>query len=226
MNKVGPPTTKIALLCSVFCSMMLIGCEKRGSVENNAPINSLVAMNTAAEIPSSEERDDRDLSLETLSSRLTAIDHAVVRWRNASNLQEAHKAAEEARNLVVGPHGPYYGDGDRDGTIEGSTTIGLLPGKAGQAGLAKMTDGECVVRDVLGGSWEKPSHRWSQFEAVIKAWTPSRNTMPTLPSHPQRIAGWASLALASRSLANAREFGEHAQIHSNVSQTAQKACKD
>ena len=215
------------MLCALVCGAALAGCEKRDPSESNAPqISDPVREEASARNLGNEGSDVYDPTSEALGIRLAAIDNAVGRWRRASNLREAQAAAEEARNLVVGPHGPFYGDGDRNGNIEGSTNIGLLPGQTGQAGLAKVTDSECVVRDVLGGSWEKPSHRWSQLEAAIKAWTPARNTMPTLQSHPQRIAGWATLALGSHQLEVARKFGEHAQIHSDVSQAAMKVCND
>lgn len=159
-----------------------------------------------------------------LEARLAAIDDAVARWRSAPDLAAARRSAEEARNLVVGPHGPLYGDADQDGTIEGFSTIGLLPGLGGEPGLATATVGPCVERDILGGSWADPAARWSVLASAIAAWTPSNNTFPALPSHPQRIVGWATLTLATAELATALEYGGHAQLHIDVALRAVTDC--
>lgn len=159
-----------------------------------------------------------------LEARLTAIDDAVNRWRSATDLATARQSAEEARNLVVGPHGPSYGDADQDGTIAGASGIGLLPGLGGEPGLATAAAGPCVERDVLGGSWADPAARWSILATAIAAWTPSNNTFPALPSHPQRIVGWATHALAATELATALEYGGHAHLHIDVSMRAVSDC--
>jgi len=159
-----------------------------------------------------------------LEARLTAIDDAVDRWQSATDLATARRSAEEARNLVVGPHGPSYGDADQDGTIDGASGIGLLPGLGGEPGLATAGAGPCVERDVLGGSWADPAARWSSLESAIAAWTPTNNTFPALPSHPQRIVGWATLALAATELATALEYGGHAHLHIDVSMRAVSDC--
>jgi hypothetical protein len=91
--------------------------------------------------------------------------------------------------------------------------------------FAQPGDGACVVRDILGGGWEQPARRWSILETAIEAWSPSRNTFPSLPSHPQRIIRWATLTLSSRQLATARGYDEHAQLHIDVSRAALVACK-
>lgn len=217
-------TKRCCLLSLVIFSLAISGCDKRGSSGNGAPISSVAAR---ASSPSVENRavGARQSSPGALAVRLASIDNAVGLWRRANDLHEAHAAAEEARNLIVGPEGPYYGDADRDGVIRGSSAIGLLPARSGQVGLAQSVDGPCVVRDILGGSWEQPIQRWSMLEVAISRWTTSRNTMPSLASHPQRIVGWATLALASDQLSTARTFGEHAQIHSNVSRAAVAACE-
>jgi hypothetical protein len=150
-----------------------------------------------------------------LDARLNAIDGAVGRWRSATDLATAQRAAEEARNLVVGPHGPTYGD---------ASAIGLLPGLGGEPGLATAATGPCVERDVLGGSWADPAARWSILEAAISAWTPSNNTFPGLPSHPQRIVGWATLSLATAELPTALEYGGHAQLHVDAALRAVSDC--
>ncbi len=160
-----------------------------------------------------------------LGSRLALIDNAIGRWRRAANLAEAKAAAEEARNLIVGAAGPYYGDADRDGVIRGASKSGLLPGLRGEEALARRKDGACVVRDILGGSWNEPSKRWAVLDSAIKSWTPSRNTFPTLPSHPQRIVGWATLALSTNSLDTAKAYGGHALLHIEVSSEAFAQCE-
>ena len=160
-----------------------------------------------------------------LEARLSAIDGAVNRWRSATDLAAARRSAEEARNLVVGPNGPSYGDADGDGTVDGASAIGLLPGLGGEPGLATAAAGPCVERDVIGGSWADPAVRWSILDAAISAWTPSNNTFPALPSHAQRIVGWATLTLATAELATALEYGGHAQLHIDVSVQAVTDCK-
>lgn len=161
---------------------------------------------------------------ETAEERLAAIDAAVQRWRSAETLAAARRHAEHARNLVVGPSGPFYGDGDGDGTIAGASATGLLPGQSGEAGLASVSPNACVTRDVLGGSWADPARRWRILRTAIANWRPGNNTFPTLPSHPQRIAGWATLTLAAKDAATARDYAGHARIHADISTRALKAC--
>lgn len=160
-----------------------------------------------------------------LAERLAAIDRAVSAWQAASDLPAARRAAEEARNLVVGADGPSYGDADGDGTVRGAVAAGLLPGLTGVAGLAAEEDGACVERDVLGGPWADPAARWAELDARIAAWTPTNNTFPTLPSHPQRVVGWATLALRARSVEEAVEYAGHARLHVDVSARALTDCR-
>ncbi len=160
-----------------------------------------------------------------LDGRLAAIDDAITRWQAAPALTEARAAAEAARNLVVGPDGPYYGDADGDGTVGGASEIGLLPGAGGLRGLATEAEGACVVRDVLGGSWSDPAARWATLDAAIEAWSPSNNTFPALPSHPQRIVGWSTLALGTDDLATALEYSGHARLHIDISTAAITNCR-
>ena len=159
-----------------------------------------------------------------LITRLAAIDDAVSQWQSAPDAATARTAAEEARNLVVGPAGPFYGDGDSDGTVVGASAIGLLPGSAGEPGLATPAAGACVERDVLGGSWANPAERWTILETAIDEWGMLNNTFPALPSHPQRIVGWATLALATTDLAVIHEYAGHARLHIDISMQAATAC--
>ncbi|WP_156159084.1 hypothetical protein [Demequina gelatinilytica] len=160
-----------------------------------------------------------------VAARLDALDAAVEAWSSATSVGDAHQAAEEARNLVVGPAGPLYGDADRDGLIEGETGQGLLPGLDGSPGIvAEPAANACVERDVLGGSWEQPEARWDEALAAIDAWEPEGNTFPSLPSHPQRTVGWASLTLATDDLDTAVEYAGHARLHVDVTRAAFDDC--
>jgi len=160
-----------------------------------------------------------------VTERVDAIGAAVEAWGDAATLPQAKASAEAALNLVVGPDGPGYGDSDGDGVIQGEADEGLLPGRLGEAGLAQSEPiSACVGADVLGGSWEDPAARWATAQDVYDAWTPSNNTMPSLPSHPQRIVGWATLTLATDSLDEAHEYAGHAKIHVDVSRAAIDAC--
>ncbi|MCJ7711877.1 MAG: hypothetical protein MUQ32_13725, partial [Chloroflexi bacterium] len=95
----------------------------------------------------------------------------------------------------------------------------------GQPGLATEADGACAVRDISGGSWADPTVRWTTLEEAIKAWSQSNNTFPSLPSHPQRIVGWSTLALNTDDLATALEYGGHARLHIDISMSAAVDCR-
>jgi hypothetical protein len=162
---------------------------------------------------------------DAIIERLDAIEAAVASWRSATDLVGAHAAAEAARNLVVGPSGPGYGDADGDGSIGGASTIGLLPGQGGEPGLATdVADIACVQADVLGGNWADAAGRWATLQTAIDAWSPSNNTFPTLPSHPQRVVGWASLTLATDDLETARGDAGHAAMHGEIARRAVTDC--
>lgn len=160
----------------------------------------------------------------TAIQRLETIAAEVSAWREAANLAAAKRHAEAVRNLIVGPAGPGYGDSDQDGVVAGASPIGLLPGRAGTAALAIPAANDCVTRDLLGGSWENPEKRWSILQGKIEAWSQSNNTFPTLPSHAQRVVGWATLALNAADLATARDYASHASIHVRVSRKALTNC--
>jgi hypothetical protein len=154
--------------------------------------------------------------------RIDAIEDAVVRWGEASDVDTAHAAAEAAANLVVGPNGPGYGDRDGDGAVEGENDAGLLPGRDGTPDgiAAQLAANECVARDVLASTIDDPAAAWSEMETAIAAWTPQDNTMPSLASHPMRIVGWATFTIASDDLDEAHEYAGHAQLHVDVSRDA------
>ncbi len=162
-----------------------------------------------------------------ISLRLDSLDHAIADWADASSIGEAHAAAEAARNLVVGPDGPFYGDANSDGTIAGGNEIGLLPGLDGVAGLAgPPAANSCVDAHVLGGSWDDAAARWDIALTAIDQWAPGNNTFPSLPSHPQRIVGWATLTLSTESLDEAHEYAGHAALHASVTRQAYESCAD
>jgi hypothetical protein len=159
---------------------------------------------------------------ESFSERVDAIGNAVDAWRDAVSIAAAHAAAEMVLNLVVGPNGPGYGDRDSDLVVNGATDVGLLPGLDGApSGLAEpLRANECVTRDVLGGTWSDPSAEWAAMLAAVDQWRPDNNTMPTLPSHPMRVVGWATFTLDSDSLDDAHEYAGHANLHVNITRRA------
>lgn len=211
-SRLRKATTAVTIL---LVTPALVTC---GSPE---PATSDLAVYGPAQTASAEPQQPR---AETLHTRLEGLDRAVTRWQAASSLRAAHEAAEEARNLIVGPSGPYYGDADDDGRIVGASTLGILPGLEGERGLAGSNGNACVVADVLGGSWREPAKRWSELQSAISRWTTTRNTFPSLKSHPQRVVGWASLTLDSISLTEAREYAKHARLHVDVSVRAAESC--
>lgn len=160
-----------------------------------------------------------DSSEALVAERLDAIDMAISTWQAATTVEQASTSAETAANLVVGPNGPGYGDRDGDGTINGASDTGLLPGGDGNpAGLAEpLVSNECVNADVLGGSWDEPEARWGEMLKAIDEWRPDHNTMPSLASHPMRIVGWSTFTTDSGSLDLAHEYAGHAKLHIDIS---------
>lgn len=166
---------------------------------------------------------------ERLAERLAVLASHVDEWSNAPTLTEAQRAAEAAANHIVGPRGPDFGDRDGDWEVRGPTDAGILPGSSGvPAGFALEAAGEgapdCVVRDILGGAWDDPAARWAELENAIANWQPTRNTFPSLPSHAQRVVGWATLTLATDSLETARTYAGHARLHVAISLAALNNC--
>lgn len=156
-----------------------------------------------------------------LRERIDAIGQAVGVWRTTNSFEDARASAETAANLIVGPGGPGYGDRDGNGTVAGDTDFGLLPALDGAGGLASALEGSaCVVNDVLGGAWDDPAGRWATMLTAIEDWRPTANTMPSLPSHPMRVVGWATFTLASDSLDEAHEYAGHAALHVDISRAA------
>lgn len=167
---------------------------------------------------------DGSVRTASVQQRLAALQAAVDTWERADDLTAAKAAAETARNLVTGPEVADYGDLDGDGRIGGANATGLLPGEQGQPGLVTSPAPACVEQDVLGGSWDDPVARWQEVRTRIGAWRETHNTFPALASHPQRVVGWASLALATRSMELAREYAGHAQLHVRVTLEALEGC--
>ena len=154
-----------------------------------------------------------------LAARVALLDETVRTWSEAESIKDAHRWAEKALNLVVGPNGPGYGDIDGDGAVSGATESGILPGVDGTPhGLATPLQADvCVERDILGGDWSDPDAEWQAMIDAIDAWEPGNNTMPSLPSHPMRVVGWATFTLDTDSLELAEEYAFHAGIHVDIS---------
>lgn len=199
--------------------LLLAACTDDDSATPEATPTAAPPTTAASSTTSTGASDD---PATTYREQLLQIEAAVIAWRTATSIEEAHAAAESAANLVVGPNGPNYGDRDSNGTVNGETDAGILPGlDHSPTGLASpLHSNSCIVADVLGGSWEDPADRWTTMLTAIDEWRPSRNTMPTLPSHPMRVVGWATFTLASASLDEAHEYAGHAQLHVNISLAA------
>ncbi|MEO5781599.1 MAG: hypothetical protein ABIO34_06745 [Arthrobacter oryzae] len=220
-NTMGHRTRTV--MAGVGVLLVAAGCSGPAAgptgMQPDTPSEPTSAGSPSAETPPAEPAATRT------AARLAQIEAAVIAWQNAPDLESARSAAEAARNLIVGAAGPYYGDADGSGSIDGAGPVGLLPGRKGEPALADDADGACVVRDVLGGSWADPAARWAGLDAKIEAWTPANNQFPTLPSHPQRIVGWATLALRAGTLSEAVEYAGHARLHSDISLQAVTDCR-
>ncbi len=201
--------------------LLLASCGGDDTTADDAEVTAEVAAPPVVPAPAQSAADD-DAATGASTARLELLGASVDEWRDASSIEEAHAAAEAAANLVVGPNGPGYGDRDGDGTVDGESDVGLLPGLDGTpTGLASvLASNECIERDVLGGSWDDPGARWDTMLATIDAWRPDDNTMPSLPSHPMRVVGWATFTLATDDLDDAHEYAGHARLHVDVSTDA------
>lgn len=213
---------RIGRIASI-AALALAACSTRED-GTNALAGEPSAEPAQAAMPSSPAAVKPAEATPSAAERMTAIATEVAAWRRAPDLATAKRHAEAARNLIVGPNGPNYGDSDGDGTVAGASRVGLLPGLAGGPALAIPAANACVTRDLLGGSWDDAARRWQILQAKIDTWRPGNNTFPTLPSHAQRIVGWATLTLASSDLATAHDFAGHAQIHVDVSRRALIEC--
>lgn len=143
-------------------------------------------------------------------SRLDRVEAAVSTWDGAATVDEAHAAAADAIDLVMG------GGTTPDGLLPSNTSDGLV--------LGAGTPSSCVERDVLGGPWDDVAARWAVLDTAVEAWAPGNNTFPAFPSHLQRLVGWARLTVASDSLDDAHEYAGHAAIHLTVARTAMESC--
>lgn len=204
-----------------WVALALVACTPANRTDDQ---RAEAAAPPVATVRSEGSADGDAATAENAMQRIAAIQRAVTLWKNAGSISEARRHAEAARNLIVGPEGPGYGDSDGDGAVSGSTAVGLLPGRKGRPALALPAPNACVHRDLLGGAWDDPARRWAILEQKIDAWRPDRNTFPTLPSHAQRVVGWATLALQARDVATARGYAAHAQIHVDVSRDALEKC--
>lgn len=161
-------------------------------------------------------RSDAGVVLE----RVEQVQQQVNLWRDASTLADAQATAADARLLITGPDvaGLEPPAGTRSGVTEG-----LLPDDSDGPGLASAV-ADCAGPDLLGGSWDDQEQRWTILRTAIDQWAPDNNTFPALPSHPQRVVGWATLTLAS-SLDLAHEYSGHAQLHVDAARDALADCR-
>ncbi len=205
-----------ALTTRAWIAAAAIGLAACGGAPTADTVGDAEAPSTTQDHPSTTAVD-ADIAL--FAERMTVVDEAVSVWREALSLEEAQAAAEAAANLIEGPNGPGYGDRNDDGAVAGEVSNGLLPGLDGTPrGLAiPLAANGCVRRDVLGGSWSDPGAEWNAMLDAIDDWRPDNNTMPTLPSHPMRIVGWATFTLDSDSLDEAHEYAGHAKLHVDIS---------
>ncbi len=110
---------------------LLASCGGDEGSNDGADASAEVAAPPIAPASASTQPDadaDADTADEAYTARLDLLDAAVADWRDASTIEAAHVAAETAANLVVGPAGPGDGDRDGDGTVNGESDDGVLPG--------------------------------------------------------------------------------------------------
>lgn len=183
----------------------------------------LVAVAGCADAGAAETATDR------FDEQLQVLAALVSEWESAPSLDAARAAAEGAANVVVGPHGPAYGDRDGDGNVRGEVDAGLLPGSTGSSpGLTVQAldsgAASCVRRDVLGGAWDDPQARWAEMDEVIDAWTPEDDAMGQLASPLQRVVGWAELTQRTDVEEDAEEYAVQAAEQVVVAQRALYDC--
>lgn len=147
-------------------------------------------------------------AVDAAAGRLEQVQRSLDTWGDASTLPVARAAAARVNDLIVGRPG----------------TVGLLPSEDGDAGLATAV-ASCAGPDLLGGSWDDPAERWAILATAIDEWTPSNNTFPTLPSHAQRVVGWATLTVRAVSLEQAHEYSGHARLHVAAARDALADCR-
>ncbi len=213
-RRVTSPRHTIAAVAAVGLLVVLVGCgsDAPGVSEASEPVRA---------DPATAARHADGVRL--VDSRLDQVQVALDGWRDATSLEAARRGAEIVRNLVTGPGVREYGDLDADGSLGGATDQGLLPGEDGGPGLATALS-DCAGVDLLGGPWTDPTARWDELRGMIAAWTPADNPFPTLPSHPQRVVGWAQLTLDTDSLDEAHEYAGHAQLHVDAARAAVLGC--
>lgn len=157
-------------------------------------------------------------AIDDVDARFEKVQRALDQWRGADTLTEARAAADLTRLLITGPD---IEDLRPEGA--GGVEVGLLPDEDGGPGLASAV-ASCAGPDLLGGSWDDPEQGWIILRDAIAAWAPDGNTFPDLPSHAQRVVGWATLTLRADDLAEAQEYSGHAQLHVDASRDALTTC--
>ena len=101
-------------------------------------------------------------------------------------------------------------------------TEGRADGTIGAGVMACEGCSHC--RDLKASTWDDPEQGWIILRDAIAAWAPDGNTFPDLPSHAQRVVGWATLTLRADDLAEAQEYSGHAQLHVDASRDALTTC--
>lgn len=155
--------------------------------------------------------------------RLDELQSQVNVWADGDDFATVRASSGRVLALVTGIGSPRVGGAGAGGTETGALSQGLLPGEDGTASIAEALE-NCAGPDLFGGSWENPAERWATFDEVFARWSPTDNTFPTLPSHAQRIVGWAMLAAESDDLDDALTYASHAQIHVDAVRDAVRVC--
>lgn len=183
-------------------------------------------------------------ALSALRQKLRDVDAALRRVATASSLAEAKAAAEAVLNTSVGPAGRHFGDADHDGEMARVDPMGILPGEGDllDRGYAlAASDASSALADapgadkrvaamagqvrseieqaVLGSTraWEDPWRRYDEIDGAVDGYRPNHNTIGLIDGHMLRAVAWALLVLRSQTLAEAKEFAGHGQIHTALS---------
>ena len=167
--------------------------------------------------------DETRAMLVLLVDRLDGADQTMHELKRVQSVEDGHAMATTVLDLLTGPTGRHAG----------ATTLapGVFPGDVAASnedpGLAlaiydavEQEDVRRQISDViLGdvGSWRSPAARWDEIDAVVAAWRPDENTLPSLDGHLMRVVGWSLLTLRSNSATDVRSYARHGVIHTGLS---------
>jgi hypothetical protein len=194
---------RIVVLSSVVLTLALAVAACGGADSTSSSGSSKTTATKRAQASSAD--------VAAVRASLTGIQAEVTAWHGAKTAAEAHTHAEAAVNLIEGPKGPDYGDIDKDGTLSGENTMGLLPGD-GIDGIASPLAGGCADAPILGGSWkaDEVAQRWADVHGRVANFTQGNDRFRDLDSRPQRIVGYALLGLKFPGLASSQSFSDRA----------------